>query len=87
MKEYKPALIMIAVLSLSACDTEESSINNNITDDAVVTETVLDDVDSSEGTISDAMINVEGLDESSDTPEIVENSDKSEDGNVEKDSE
>lgn len=69
MKHYKSALVLIAALGLSACDKQDENIDNDATGETVVTETVLDDVDSSEGTISDAMINVEGLDESTDTPE------------------
>ena len=84
MKHYKSTLILIAAISLSACTKEDDSTDNDTVGDAVVTETVLDDVDSSEGTISDAMINVEGLDESTDTPEEAEDA---ENDTEEKDSE
>ncbi len=84
MKHYKSTLILIAAISLSACTKEDNSTDNDAVGDAVVTETVLDDVDSSEGTISDAMINVEGLDESTDTPEEAEDA---ENDTEEKDSE
>ncbi len=84
MKHYKSTLILIAAISLSACTKEDNSTDNDTVGDAVVTETVLDDVDSSEGTISDAMINVEGLDESTDTPEEAEDA---ENDTEEKDSE
>lgn len=87
MKFYKSTLILIAAINLSACDKENKSTDNDAIGDAVVTETVLDDVDSSEGTISDAMINVEGLDDSTDTPEEAEDDENSENDTEEKDSE
>lgn len=87
MNHYKSALILMAALSLAACDKEDKSVGNDPTGDAIVTETVLDDVDSSEGTISDAMINVEGLDESTDAPEESENGESSDEDTEKKDSE
>ena len=87
MNHYKSALILMAALSLAACDKEDKSVGNDPTGDAIVTETVLDDVDSSEGTISDAMINVEGLDESTDAPEESENGESSDEDTEKKDRE
>ena len=49
------------LLPLTACDTNNSPTAENENIDTVVTETVLDDVDAIDGTISDAMLNVEEL--------------------------
>jgi len=74
MRPYKWSLLLLAVFTISACDKKvETNTDNDI--DQTVTETVLDDVDSIEGTISDAMINVEDLDESTDENDI-ESTDK-----------
>ncbi len=77
MNHCKLTLILLAAVGLSACDTEDKSIDKDVAGDAIITETILDDVEGSEGTISDAMINVEGLDETTDAPK---ESDDSEDG-------
>lgn len=66
MKKFGLIMVTMAAFSISACDDTPSE--NNISDN-VVTETVLDDVDKIEGTISDAMIHDQELDGSADTPE------------------
>lgn len=69
MKKLGITITMLAAFSLSACDDTPNASDGGV--DNAVTETVLDDVDQIEGTISDAMINVEGLDGSTDEPEAA----------------
>lgn len=67
--KYMPSLLLL-LICLSACDKMDTPDDQSANTDNQVTETVLDDVDSIEGTISDAMINVEELDNSA-PPEIT----------------
>lgn len=68
--KYLPAMLLIAAC-LSACEKTDTPNDQETNADNQVTETVLDDVDAIEGTISDAMINVEELDNSQ-VPETAE---------------
>lgn len=66
---YLPYLLLM--VALTACEKESVQGEQPTNIDNKVTETVLDDVDNIEGTISDAMINVEDLD-NSEPEEVVE---------------
>jgi len=59
---FFPSLLLFS-LCLSACNNDNANISEETDSDTAVTETVLDNVDKIEGTISDAMINVEDLEE------------------------
>lgn len=73
----KLGLALLILVSVSACGGNDSSGDQGNIDNEV-TETVLDDVDQIEGTISDAMINEDGLNNNSAEPvegeEIVKKS-------------
>lgn len=73
----KLGLALFILVSVSACGGNDSSGDQGNIDNEV-TETVLDDVDQIEGTISDAMINEDGLNNNSAEPaggeEIVKES-------------